>query len=208
MAQSFYVLKELGALNIANGGNLHLGNDGDGFAMSFDGTDTLNIDADTANDAVRLGESTLTDFQVDVTSGNDLLVDASANQLLTPTLLNQTTATAVGTGNQTLSAAELLGGVIDDDPEGAATWTTDTAANIVAAIPNARVGLTFDVVLHNDATAASGEVVTLAGGTGVTIAGTALTLTEGTNETGLLRLRLTNVTSTTEAVDGYLITNA
>ena len=32
---------------------------------------------------------------------------------------------------------------------------TDTAANIVAAVPNAVVGLTFETALMNDATAAS-----------------------------------------------------
>lgn len=96
-----------------------------------------------------------------------------------------------GAGAQTLTAAMLIGGVIQEDPEGNATWTTDTAANIIAAIPNATTGHTFHVVLNSLATAASGEVVTIAGGVGVTMAGETLTLTEGVNTTAILIFRVT-----------------
>jgi len=48
--------------------------------MQFDGTDTLNIDAVTANDTVRVGETISTDVQFDGAS-SDLLWDASANSL-------------------------------------------------------------------------------------------------------------------------------
>lgn len=114
--------------------------------------------------------------------------------------------TAPGTGNITLSSAQLLTGYIEEDPEGAATWTTDTAQDIVANLGDkVRVGTSFDCVVSNIATAASGEVVTLAGGTGVTLRGTALTLTEGTNETALIRFVVTNATAGTEAVTGFVI---
>ena len=129
------------------------------------------------------------------------------NTFVTGNVLETTTATACGTGAQTLSAAELLGGFIDDDPEGNATWTTDTAANIVAAITDCVVGTTFRCVLFNDATGASGEVVTVAGGAGVTMHGTTLTMTEGTNITMELIFRLTNVTAAAEAVDCYVLTS-
>ena len=196
-------------LLVTNDASLRIGSAADGFVATFDGTDTLNIDPANANDILRIGETTLADFQVDVTSGNDLIVDASANQIALPdTTLFQTALGEPGSGSVTLTAAILLGGLVDEDPEGSVNWTTDTAALIVAAISGARVGMTFDVWLHNDATAASAEVITLVGGTGVTLHGTTLTLTEGTNVTGILRLRLTNVGSGTEAIDGYLITNA
>jgi len=115
-----------------------------------------------------------------------------------------TDATAVGTGNETLSAAELLGGIIDDDPEGAATWTTATAASIVGAISGASVGHTFRVLLFNDSNGAA-ETVTIAGGSGVTMHGENLTLSEGTCTVGELIFRLTNVGSGTEAVDCYIL---
>lgn len=168
--------------------------------------------------------------QISIASGDTLTFD-SADQVVSPpgwdvfigagtvTFTNRgervvdggrsvhfTTATAVGTGAQTLSAAELVGGVIDDDPEGNATWTTDTAANIVAAIPNCRAGHTFQCLLHNDATNASSEVVTIAGGTGVTLHGETLTLTEGTNTTAILIFRVTNAAGGSEAVDCFILT--
>ena len=118
-----------------------------------------------------------------------------------------TTASDPGTGAQTLSAAELTGGVIDGDPEGDATWTTDTAANIIGAVDNGVVGTSFKCVLVNSSTSGSGEVVTLAGGTGVTLVGQTLHLTEGQNEVVEILFRLTNVTSGTEAVTGYVLSS-
>jgi hypothetical protein len=155
----------------------------------FDGT--LTTDAFVCSGASIIG-------------GNETV---TGNLFVTANVLETTTATAVGTGAQTLSAAELLGGVIDEDPEGNATWTTDTAENIVAAITDAVAGTTFRCVLFNDATGASGEVVTLAGGVGVTMNGTTLTMTEGTNITMELIFRLTNVTAASEAVDCYVLTS-
>lgn len=119
-----------------------------------------------------------------------------------------------GTGNRTITAAQLLTGIIDEDPEGNATWTTATAAQIVAAINDAAVSDTFSVIFHNDATDGSGEVVTLAGGTGVTLHGAHTKLTEaitdvGTgNETALVIFRLVNVTPAAEAVDAYIFTGS
>lgn len=109
-------------------------------------------------------------------------------------------------GNVVLTAAMLLGGLVDEDPEGAANWTTDTAANIVAAVPGAHIGATFETVLMNDATGGSNEVVTIVAGAGVTLHGNTVTLTEGTNETAKLVFRLTNVTAASEAVDCYILT--
>jgi len=87
MAQSGNIRKKVGILEVKDNlilndsKSLRLGTDStDGFNMSFDGADTLNIDAVTANDAVRVGESVLTDFQADG-AGSDLLWDASANSL-------------------------------------------------------------------------------------------------------------------------------
>lgn len=115
---------------------------------------------------------------------------------------------APGSGAQVLTGTVLKRGLVDEDPEGNATWTTDTAENIVAAIDSPYPGLSFRCLLHNDATAASGEIVTVAGGTGVTMHGTTLTMTEGTNVTMELIFVLTNVTAASEAVDCYVITNA
>lgn len=126
-------------------------------------------------------------------------------------LLQQRALGVIGTGNKTITSGTLLYGILDEDPEGNATWTLPTAALLVnqaSLLKGVKVGDTFQVVVHNRASAASGEVVTLAAGAGGTLFGTTLTLTEGTNTTGILMVRLTNVTSGSEAYEAYLITNA
>lgn len=77
--------------------------------------------------------------------------------------------TAISTaGAGTLTAAGLVGGLITrTGPTAAYTDTTDTAANIIAAIPGAEVGTAFEVWIKN--TVAFNE--TLAGGASVTLSG-------------------------------------
>ena len=111
-----------------------------------------------------------------------------------------------GGGNFTMTVAQVLGGLIDEDPGAAADWKVPTAANLVAGIPNARIGDTIELLLHNDAGAATGYAVTIVTNTGVTLHGSTETLTEGTNDTGKLIFRLTNVTAASEAVDCYILT--
>jgi hypothetical protein len=54
----------------------------DGVQLIFDGSDTLNIDAVTANDTVRFGETTITDVYFDGANGYDMLWDGSADALI------------------------------------------------------------------------------------------------------------------------------
>jgi len=79
MSQSFQTRLETGALVLKGTGSIHYGNPGDGFDLTFDGTDTLNIDPVTANDTVRFGETNQVDVQMDGLT--DLLWDASAGAL-------------------------------------------------------------------------------------------------------------------------------
>jgi hypothetical protein len=75
----------------------------------------------------------------------------------------------------TLLAANLAGANnvstdVTSTAAGGITATTDTAANIIAAMPNAFVGATYKLRIYNgNAT----QTMTVAGGTGVTISGTA-----------------------------------
>ena len=80
MTQSNKITKEFGALNINGSGIYHLGIPNDGFNFVFDGTTTLNIDPQNANDVFRVGETTVADVQFDGASA-DLLWDGSANTL-------------------------------------------------------------------------------------------------------------------------------
>lgn len=72
-------------------------------------------------------------------------------------------------GNITVTAAELAGGYFADlaVQTAAATLTTDTAANILNAFPNANVNDSFIVRIYNNPSAAYD--LTLAGGSGVTV---------------------------------------
>ena len=83
-----------------------------------------------------------------------------------------------------LTAAELTGGgnqgiiARAGSPTGGITDTTDTAANIVAALAGASVGVVFRFRLVNT----SGQTVTLGGGSGVTLAGGLTTATGASHD--------------------------
>lgn len=71
-------------------------------------------------------------------------------------------------GNQTISLAQILGGVaVFTGAAAAVTYTTDTAANILAAMPAMDIGDTYVFMLSNTAA----QAATIAGGTGVTASG-------------------------------------
>lgn len=74
---------------------------------------------------------------------------------------------ALGSGNVTATAAQLIGGYVTG-AQNANTMTTDTAANIDAAIPGVATGDTFMCAYFNSG-AGNG---TITGGTGVTVRGT------------------------------------
>lgn len=112
----------------------------------------------------------------------------------------QATATTLTTaGALTLTAAQLLGGLILRDPNGAGrTDTTPTAALLVAAIPGVQIGQFFEFTIRNDADAA--ETITVAAGTGGTASGT---MTIAQNNMKRFLVRFTAVVSGSEAYTLY-----
>lgn len=118
-----------------------------------------------------------------------------------PTFLETTPATINTAGAATLSTAQILGGLILRDPAGSnRTDTTETAANLVAAVPGVAVGSSMFLLIRNTADAA--ETITVDGGTGVTISGTA---TIAQNNSKLFLVRFDNVTGSSEAVTFYSV---
>lgn len=104
-------------------------------------------------------------ISMDYEMKGDLVIDGSAYR-------KTTVSTITTAGNATYTTAQLLGGFILRDPSGAnRTDTTPTASAIIAAIPNAKIGTSFEFTIRN--TADASETITVAGGTGVTISGTA-----------------------------------
>ena len=97
----------------------------------------------------------------------------------------------------------VIGGLILRDPSGAIrTDVTPTAANIVAAITNATVGTSFEVIIKNQADA--DEDIRFSAGTGVTIVDSN-TPSISFNTTGKFLVVLTNVTSGSEEVSFYFL---
>jgi hypothetical protein len=74
-------------------------------------------------------------------------------------------------GNITVTAAQLASGYLVDGATQTAdfTFTTDTAANILAAMPNASVGTSFKFRLINNDQSTGGRYASLAAGNGVTL---------------------------------------
>lgn len=87
---------------------------------------------------------------------------------------NITLTVATAGSGVTLTAAQLLGGLITHDTSSSGrTDTLDTAANIVNAIEGAAVGSTISFLIRN-ASAGAGSI-TLVAGTGGTLSGTTAT---------------------------------
>lgn len=71
-------------------------------------------------------------------------------------------------GAQTISVAQILGGVaVFTGATSAVTYTSATAADLIAAMPDMDIGDTYMFVLSNTAA----QAATIAGGTGVTASG-------------------------------------
>lgn len=112
----------------------------------------------------------------------------------------RTVSTVTTAGAATYTAAQLLGGLILRDPNGAGrSDVSPTAALLVAAIPGVRVDDVFEFVLVNTADAA--ETITFTAGTGVTLVPAAITIAQ--NESGRVLVRFTAVAAGAEAVTMY-----
>lgn len=166
------------------------------------GTQTTYARIDTVlKDATDTTEDALFEFYVQEAGTLTRELTIGMNTITPATAIGgfATVTTQATAGAQTYTAAQLVGGLILRDPNGGAvTDTTATAALLVAAFDNPVVGTTFEVIIRNTADAA--ETITVAGGTGVTVSGTA-TIAQN-NSKGFL-VRLDNVTAAVEAVTMY-----
>lgn len=128
MSHSKDVRKYVGTLQVEdeiimnNSVPLHFGrSDTDGFDISFDGTNTLNIDALVANDTVRIGETTQADLQVD--GATDLLWDASVGSLtnggfFVPVIPNVVREVIAAGGGTTAASITTFGSDVSVDAGG------------------------------------------------------------------------------------------
>jgi hypothetical protein len=106
---------------------------------------------------------------------------------------------AAPTDTATLSTANSYNVIIRGVPTAAATYTTATAAAVVAAIGgDCAIGTTFMVVVIN--ASAGAYTITIAGGTSVTVSGVA---TVAQNASKVFLGRVTAVTAGSEAITLY-----
>jgi hypothetical protein len=106
---------------------------------------------------------------------------------------------AAPTATATLSAANSYNTIIRGVPTAAATYTTATAEDIVAAIGgDCAVGTTFMLVVLN--ASAGANTITIGAGTGVTVSGVA---TVAQNASKVFLGRVTAVAAGSEAITLY-----
>ena len=77
------------------------------------------------------------------------------------------------TGDATLTAAQVAGGIIscNKGSDAGLTVTTPTGALLDAGFPSAKVGSTFELTITNNNNSGASSTVTFSGGTGVTVVG-------------------------------------
>jgi len=115
-----------------------------------------------------------------------------------------TVTTDATAGARTYTAAELIGGLILRDPNGAnRSDVAPTAAAIVAGYAGGIVGSSFEFTIRNTANAA--ETITLTTGAGMTLSGT-MTIAQDNSKRFLCRLD--DVGAGTEAVTVYSLGTA
>ena len=113
-----------------------------------------------------------------------------ANASVTPPKTKTKAVVALADADATLTAAQMIdSGIFTITPTIARALTTDTAANIVAAMTGYQVGTWFDIVI----VCLAAFNVTLGGGVGVTIVGNAVV----NNASGIWRARIDSATAVT-----------
>jgi hypothetical protein len=137
------------------------------------------------------------------TTGVSIPLASQGTGVILPTvgpIVNITTVTTDATaGVVTYTAAQLKGGLILRDPAGAGRSDVSPAASlVVAALPSAVVGTSFEFTIRNTADAA--ETITMTAGAGATLSGT---MTIAQNNSKRFLLVLDNVTSGAEAYTLY-----
>jgi len=124
---------------------------------------------------------------------------AKFSTVVFPTMGVTPQVVTTGTSPVAMTLAQLLQGLLPVDCQSAGTFTTPTAAAIVAGINGCQVGQAFDLDVINYGAA----TLTIGLGTGVTkttIATVAAVLTLATLTSKRLRFVVTNVTPGSEAV--------
>tara|TARA_R100001443_G_scaffold3990_4_gene12042 strand:+ start:888 stop:1325 length:438 start_codon:yes stop_codon:yes gene_type:complete len=116
-------------------------------------------------------------------------------------------ATAIASGDHTITIADIQNGILRSDPAAARDFTLPTAALAVAGTPGCNVGDCIDFHIINLGTAGENETITVVTASGATLIGfmdvenSATTHDAFSVGSGMFRLQFTNVTASSEAYD-------
>jgi len=107
------------------------------------------------------------------------------------TVMGYAAAPQTATATATLSAAQLIGGILSANPStSAATYTMPAASTLDTALPNAVAGSTFDLAIVNIGTSSGTVTLSMGSGTGFTDGGNAV-VAVATTSSALFRFRKT-----------------
>lgn len=155
---------------------------------------SLNMQS-TSNQAVEITGSPVHDIKLQ----NDEYIDNTTNGSITVPNVIRLHTPAVVNASVTLSAANMLAGVVATTATSAVAFTTPTATAIAALIPGCAKGTAFDLIFDNSASSSSGAItITLDGSITVVnpaiiTGGATLTLAVGT--TGKFSFYFTSATT-------------
>ena len=174
---------------------------------SFGGSASLVFDKSTTT----LTTSSITDGTITFTGGrisnltNPVLPQDAATKSYVDSLFAITETSDATAGSITYDATSMINGVISRDPgSGTVVDTTASAADLVAAVTEPQVGMTFDFTVKNISSEYTSQLSIVAG-TGVTID---FDTTIYKDYVYTAKIIFENITPTTEAVKIIIATNA
>jgi len=125
----------------------------------------------------------------------DLITKQTANDVKRRFDATYLEDTDIGNATATLTTAQVRKGLMYSDPGAAATFTTPTAALLVAADADSDVGRGYEFIIVNKNGV---NAITLGSGVGVTLVGS---VTVAVNSSARFYVRYTNVGAGNEAID-------
>lgn len=129
-------------------------------------------------------------------------VDVLINETVGNSVQPKVTVTDIADTAPTLTAAQIIGGIIKSTPTAARAATLPTAALLLAVIPNAIVGTEVRVTFNN--AAAATHALTITDSASITNGGVAAHAAVAAATAKSIRIVFTNVTADSEAAVWYL----
>lgn len=133
-----------------------------------------------------------------------VILDASATKLGSTsavTLSATPAAVTVASGNATLTASQVLSGLLVQTPAANSTLTLPAASALTASFVNTQVGDTFEIRVINLASATYTTTVAPDGSSGTLVGNGVVAVASS----GRFRVRFTNVSSGTQAYVVYAV---